>query len=67
VNYFEVILFLFNLRSTILNTYIEMKKIAYFDNNTQKIMVREVKRTELIKSYIKKNIQKSYLKLKALI
>ena len=44
-----------------------MKKIAYFDNNTQKIMVREVGRTELIKSYIKKNIQKSYLKLRALI
>ena len=35
-----------------------MKKIAYFDNNTQKIMVREVTRTELIKSFIKKIFKK---------
>ena len=44
-----------------------MKKIAYFDNNTQKIMFREVTRSELIKGYIKKTVQKSYLKLRALI
>ena len=58
---------MFNLRSTILNIFIDMKKIAYFDNNTQKIMVREVTRTELVKGYIKKTFQKSYLKLRALI
>jgi len=34
------------------------KKIAYFDNNTQKIKVREVTRSEKIKRYIKKTFNK---------
>jgi hypothetical protein len=36
----------------------EKKKIAYFDNNTQKIMVREITRTEKIKRYLKKTFNK---------
>ena len=36
----------------------EKKKIAYFDNNTQKIMVREITRTEMIKRYLKKTFNK---------
>ncbi len=30
------------------------KKIVYFDNNTQKVKVREITRTEMIKRYLKK-------------
>ena len=36
----------------------EKKKIAYFDNNTQKIMVREITRAEKIKRYLKKTFNK---------
>lgn len=36
----------------------EKKKIAYFDNNTQKIKVREITRTEKIKRYLKKTFNK---------
>ena len=36
----------------------ERKKIAYFDNNTQKIKVREVTRTEMIKRYLKKTFKR---------
>lgn len=36
----------------------EKKKIAYFDNNTQKIIVREVTRTETIKRFLKKTFNK---------
>ena len=36
----------------------EKKKFAYFDNNTQKIKVREVTRTEMIKRYLKRTFKK---------
>jgi len=36
----------------------EKKKVAYFDNNTQKIKVREVTRTEMIKRYLKKTFKR---------
>ena len=36
----------------------EKKKVAYFDNNTQKIKVREVTRTEMIKRYLKRTFKR---------
>ena len=36
----------------------EKKKVAYFDNNTQKIMVREVTRPEMIKRYLKRTFKR---------
>ena len=42
----------------IIKRLMERKKIAYFDNNTQKIKVREVTRTEMIKRYLKKTFKR---------
>lgn len=36
----------------------EKKKVAYFDNNTQKIKLREVTLTEMIKRYLKKTFKR---------
>ena len=36
----------------------EKKKVAYFDHNTQKIKVREVTRTEMIKRYLKRTFKR---------
>lgn len=36
----------------------EKKKVAYFDNNTQKIKVREVTRAEMIKRYLKRTFKR---------
>ena len=36
----------------------EKKKVAYFDNNTQKIKVREVTRTEMIKRYLQRTFKR---------
>jgi len=41
-----------------INQLMEKKKIAYFDNNTQKIKVREVTRTEIIKRYLKNTFKR---------
>lgn len=39
-------------------TQLKKKKVAYFDNHTQKIQIRELSRVESIRQYLNKTFKK---------